>query len=229
MPLYRAELLRQRYVLAKPKIHDLSQVLYLPFDRDDGSYARDRSGYNNHGVIYGARRVDGVIGNALSFDGVDDRIVVANSGSLNPTSAATWMFWVILKPGDGKYKAVIAKFGYDPSLGLYTGWDFYVDPWNAMGFYFRYPQNVSIGDRSPLFEVWVHYALVNNGSHSWLYRNGVLINERDMVLPSPTAHSLTIGSRGTALFGDHVIDEVRMYNRALSEAEIRRIMFMSGV
>jgi len=85
LPLIRAELQRRRLPRPGPLLHDLSQVLYLPFDHDDGSYARDRSGYNNHGTIYGATLATGKIGMARSFDGVDDRVEVPHSPSLNIT------------------------------------------------------------------------------------------------------------------------------------------------
>ncbi|MEM4679586.1 MAG: LamG domain-containing protein, partial [Thermofilaceae archaeon] len=195
-------------------------VLWLHFDEESGNIAYDSSGHGNNGMIYGASRVDGKFGRAIYCDGVDDRVVVPNSASLNPTSEATWAFWVNLRRGDGVYKCVIAKYGYDSSLGVYTGWDFYVDPWNQFVFYFRYPQSISIGDVNPVFYAWSFYALVNNGTHSWLYRNGALIAEKDMILPSPTLHSITIGSRGPALYGDHIIDEVRIYSRALTADEI---------
>ncbi|MEM4454319.1 MAG: LamG domain-containing protein [Thermofilaceae archaeon] len=168
-----------------------------------------------------ARRV--LRAGGLWFDGKTAHVVVPNSASLNPTSEATWTFWVNLRRGDGAFKCVIAKYGYDPSLGRYTGWDFYVAPWNELVFFFRYPQNINLNDRNPVFNAWSFYALVNNGTHSWLYRNGVLIAENDMVLPSPTPHDITIGSRGAALYGDHIIDDVRIYNRALSDDEIRAI------
>jgi len=93
MPLYRAELLAKKPLRYAALIHDVSQVLYLPFDYDDGSYARDRSGYNNTGTIYGTTRVAGKIGGALDFDGVDDYVEVADNPSLRPASI-TMTAWV---------------------------------------------------------------------------------------------------------------------------------------
>jgi len=94
MPLYRAELLAKKPLRYAALIHDVSQVLYLPFDYDDGSYARDRSGYGNHGVIYGAALTAGKIGLARSFDGTDDYVEVAHDPSINPTKELTIAAWV---------------------------------------------------------------------------------------------------------------------------------------
>lgn len=54
-----------------PKLDD-SCVLALSFDEESGNIAYDQSSYGNDGTIYEAERVKGVIGKALSFDGVDD-------------------------------------------------------------------------------------------------------------------------------------------------------------
>jgi len=83
MPLYRAELLAKKPLRYAALIHDVSQVLYLPFDWDDGSKARDRSGCNNHGTIYGATLTAGKIGMGRKFDGIDDYIETVHNPVLN--------------------------------------------------------------------------------------------------------------------------------------------------
>jgi len=87
MPLYRAELLAKKPLPRAALIHDVTQVLHLPFDYDDGSYARDRSGYDRDGIIYGATRVAGLTEMALRFDGLDDYVKVPYRLSL--TEAVT--------------------------------------------------------------------------------------------------------------------------------------------
>jgi hypothetical protein len=157
---------------------------------------------------------------AMSFDGVDDYVRVANSPSFNP-SQGTWMFWAMLRESRGRYKGIIGKYGFDSSVGTYTGWDFYVPPWNTNVFRFRHTQNIYIEDPKPIFNAWSCYTLVNNGTHSWLYRNNVLIAEKDMLFPSPSPHHVHIGTRQPGdLQGDHTIAEVLFYNRVLSAGEI---------
>jgi len=57
------------------------QVLYLPLVEGEGNVAKDFSGYGNNGTIYGAtwEKTDNNV-NVLSFDGVDDKVLVSYNG-----------------------------------------------------------------------------------------------------------------------------------------------------
>src|SRR5262245_59216846 len=57
------------------------------FDETSGTTAADVSGKGNNGSVSGATRVAGKYGNALSFDGVNDVVTVADSASLDLTNA----------------------------------------------------------------------------------------------------------------------------------------------
>jgi len=229
MPLYRAELIRRKKPLIGPQIHDVSQVLYLPFDHDDGPYARDRSGYSNHGTIYGPIRVAGKIGGALSFDGVDDYVEAANISPPAFTLLAWAKFHVLPKeaPSTGTWPEIIGQTR-DPYLGYLIGGRFYD---NKIRF--------RLGDgstwyeiRGPVIEVgtWYHVAGVFDGSTMELFVNGVSYG----TLPAAISHTtdpLEIGAEHAWFntFLDGVIDEVRIYNRALSLSEIKRLMDLRGV
>lgn len=52
--------------------------------------ARDSSGKEHHGIVYGATFVDGIKGKALSFDGVDDYVYVVDIGSLTQLTVELW-------------------------------------------------------------------------------------------------------------------------------------------
>ena len=157
---------------------------------------------------------------AMYFDGVDDYVKVANNPSLNP-SQGTWIIRNLLRPSDGRFRAIAGKYDYDSSLGKYTGWDFYIDPGNVYIFFFRYPQYININDNSPQFNVFSFYALANNGSESRLYRNGALIATASMQFPSPTPWDIYIGTRRPGdLQGYHMIAQFLFYSRALSDSEI---------
>jgi len=112
MPLYRAELLAKKPLWHGALIHDVSQVLHLPFDYDDGSYARDRSGAHNHGIIYGATLATGKIGMSRSFDGVDDYV---DCGDIDEAEGVT---------------RTDANSYMDLSGGGFTGWGFHRVGWD---------------------------------------------------------------------------------------------------
>jgi len=66
------------------------------FEKIEGGKVIDTSGYGNDGVVHGATLVPGLeqLGNALSFDGVDDYVDCGNDASLNVTNAITIEAWI---------------------------------------------------------------------------------------------------------------------------------------
>jgi len=229
LPLIRAELQRWRLPRPGPLIHDLSQVLYLPFDHDDGSYARDRSGYNNHSTIYGATLATGKIGMARSFDGVDDYVKVPHSSSLNITETITITLWMkpasdpdtwtipigLMWKGD---RYTLSLWFWEGNHNLYfdspeatirinaypsAGWE--ADTWYFIGI--TYDKNTGA------LNMWINDELTKG------YGTGNL---------NTNTLNLEVGKgRGYPFPG--IIDEVHIYNRALSAAEIARLMYLRGI
>jgi len=225
MPLYRAELLAKKPLRYAALIHDVSQVLYLPFDWDDDSYARDRSGYGNHGTIYGAARAGGKIGMALSFDGVDDYVNVPHSASLVPARDFTIMFWM---KRIGTPTAEGSFFSKEYWLRLHMNTNGDVD------FRVRLVDGTvpSTGYYPTPLNEWIHYTGVLKGTKLLLYLDGKLVSEvsntgadlkPDIGGVLHIAHDVerAIGIRHYPI----VMDEVRIYNRALSQDEIRMLMY----
>ena len=94
----------------------------------DDCSAKDSSGYDNNGVIYGANCTAGKIGNALNFDGLNDYVDLGNSNSLNTTSF-TILFWLNLTSDpncdeNNNWRSLIRK-GY--TGGTNTGCDVILD------------------------------------------------------------------------------------------------------
>jgi len=229
MPLIREELQRWRLPRPGPLLHDLSQVLYLPFDHDDGSYARDRSGYNNHGTLYGPTRVAGKVADALSFDGVDDYVEVPYSDSINPKKAITFEGWAIidnisLRRISGSKENHYRWLDFEAGTGKY-----YWHVGDGVGWYFATVETWTLPVGS-----WFHLAYVVNWENGWakVYLNGVEKSSATFTAGAigGNTNNLYIGSHspiGYFWLGEN--DEVRIYNRTLSQAEIRRLMYMRGV
>jgi len=229
VPLYRAELIRRRKPLITRKLHDVSQVLYLPFDLDDGSYARDRSGYSNHGTIYGPGRVAGKINRALDFDGLDDYVEISESISLNP-SQITLTAWV--KPIAKAINEIMHKL----SAGR-AQYRLIVDTRDAAKeLAFRKYDGTLFGavvykTGLEMYNVWSHVAGTFDGSVMRIYFNGVEVASKSETTPMPSAGTnLYIGvGQGMTYWFNGIIDEVHIYSRALSAAEIKRLMYLRGV
>jgi len=229
MPLVRAELLRKHQLGSSVLLHDPSLVGYWPFDKDDGDYARDRSGHVNHGTIYGATRVAGKVAGALSFDGVDDYVEIPHNASLNQGySVVLWLklletltSWeAVLEKGDQAYMLYMSDA---PLMALKL--HVYTTVWNL----FNTAKVLSQ-------DVWYHIAQVFDESANKLrcYIDGV----EDANSPLTTTGTLSTNTspitiahstRDPAKYLKSLIDEVRIYNRALSAAEVVRIMNVRGI
>ena len=189
------------------------------FEETSGTAVTDASPARNHGVITGAARTaSGRYGRALSFDGVDDVVTIADARSLDLSGGMTLEAWVrpsalsgwrsiVLKerPGGLAYSLYAHDNAPRPAATIFAG------------------QEVSaVGAAALPLNVWSHVAATYDGTNVRLYVNGVLAGAlvAGGELPA-TDDPLRIG--GNLIWGEYFagrIDEVRVYNRALSAGEI---------
>ena len=195
------------------------------FDETSGATADDSSGTGNNGTISGATRTaNGRIGAALDFDGVDDQVNVPDANSLDLTNGMTLSAWVNPRALNGAWRTVIFKEGTgDLVYGLY-GQDNTPVPAGSM--------NANGGIRSlrgtsqvPL-GTWTHLAYSYDGAAERLFVDGQQVASvaRGGAIATSTGQ-LRIG--GNSLWGERfsgLIDEVRVYQRALSQAEVEADM-----
>jgi hypothetical protein len=73
-------------------------VSHWAFDEGAGLIAYDSAG-NNDGVVFGAKWASGQLGGALDFDGADDYLEVSDNASLSLTGTVTVGAWIWLDPG----------------------------------------------------------------------------------------------------------------------------------
>lgn len=208
--------------------HQLEQglVLHWPFDEGTNAPVLDASGHRNHGALYcGATRTNGISGAAVAFDGVDDRVHVAHSPSLllgESNADFSAAFWLNLHQApDGLWHNIMHKGGADTdrtfAIWMWpdsTRLHLSVSTTNAI--------SVGIEATSPLAtNSWVHVAYVKEGNRLRCYLGGRLDQERtipgDVVANTgPFAVGDNDWCAGTRCF----VDDLRLYNRPLSGAEI---------
>jgi len=225
MPLYRAELLAKKPLRYPALIHNVSQVLHLPFDYDDGSYARDRSGYNNHGTIYGATLATGKIGMGRKFDGTDDYVEVPHSSSLEAYPPLTVIVWhkVLGFPNGIKPHAVVGKH-YAGTQGFAL-----IIEQKKYGYVFMdgTTHHLYLGPDAELGK-WVQHGFIHDGTEGLLVINGKIV-EGSAIKASlvPSTINLNLGrcSYHLAEHYEGVIDEVRWSKTPLSQDEIRKLMY----
>ena len=195
-------------------------VAAYSFDAGEGEVAEDVTGNAHDGEIEGAEWFNnGKFGKALSFDGENDCVTVADAPDLQLTEELTLEAWV--KPqGAIPHDPVIYKQqeGY-LSYSLQLGWG--VDGL-AEGYIGEDEENYeNVYSPDPLeANVWTHLAFTYDGATLRIFVNGEEVNEGE-------APSTALASNGSLLIGcapgeyfHGLIDEIRIYNRALDGGEI---------
>ena len=201
-------------------------VLWLKFNEGSGNIAYDSSFYNNHGTIYGATWTDGKFGKALSFDGVDDYVEVPYDASLDPSSELTIEHWIYPRAfATGVTQRIVQRAG--GTWGTYLVVDsselwFYVDTTDDGGSWQRVKYAL------PSTHQWYHIVGTYDGSELRLYVNGELKDSTPQSKAPDKAEGipLNIGRTQAGIqYFNGTIDEVRIYNRALSENEIKMLYY----
>ena len=196
-------------------------VAAYAFNEGTGTAVTDRSGTGNGGTISGATRTtSGKYGSALSFDGVNDWVTVADAASLDvgkvtveawvrPTALSSWRTVVFKERPGGLVYGLYGAQGGARSLG-----------------------QVDIGgERNALgpamtVNTWTHLAVTYDGSVLRLYVNGAASGTAVVAgtIPASTGPLRIGGNSVWAEWFVGQIDEVRVYNRALSQAEVQADM-----
>jgi hypothetical protein len=193
------------------------------FEEASGTAATDTSGKGNNGTLQGAARTgNGRFGSALSFDGVNDWVTVPDAASLDsprvtveawayPTTLSGWRTAVLKEQTDGLVYGLYAHDNVpNPAMTIALGG---VD------------QSAS-ATASLALNTWTHLAATYDGTTVRLFVNGVQAGTR-AVSGSLAASTGALRIGGNAVWGEYFsgrIDEVRIYNRALSAAEIQADM-----
>ena len=197
-------------------------VLALGFDEGAGTSTSDASGSNNTASIAGATWTAGRFGQALSFDGINDLVSVADSTSLHLATGMTLEAWLQPRVLSGYTTAILKERPSHLAYALYANTD--TD---------RAATEVAVATnldtRSSLqlpLNTWSHLAATYDGAALRLYVNGALLSTR-AVTGSITASANPLRIGGNNIWGEFfngVIDEVRVYNRALTAQEIQSDM-----
>ena len=185
------------------------------FDEASGNIAYDSSGYNHHGNLFGGPvYVPGKINSALSFDGTDDYVQLPNLGSFSSFTIEGWL----KATGD----SLIGSIGYNtfidgPGSGyrrlLYsTGGKMLAQ----MGAGNHWSTNIVPRGQ------WNHIVYVYNSQTNiakW-YINGNPDSEFLGAISFGQPIKIGASYNLTGYMFNGLIDEVRIYNRALSAEEV---------
>jgi hypothetical protein len=194
------------------------------FNEGSGATTTDRSGNGQTGTLSGASwTASGKYGKALAFNGVNNWLTVNDSNLLDLTTAMTLEAWVYPTVAPSNWRTILIKEGVSPKSAYYL----YAssDPSNqpASGLTIGSTEYTLKGGTRPAANTWTHLATTYDGAMLRLYVNGTQVASQARTgLITTTANPLRIG--GNSLFGEYFtgrIDEVRIYNRALTQPEIQ--------
>lgn len=198
----------------------------------DDSTANDSSGYGNNGTLVNGASIvtDAQRGKVLLLDGVNDYVDLGNGTSLNlsDNNQATITAWMKLAASQnhntmlskGEWKeayALVVKGDTTPDDQLWTGNDTSVFSSNGV------PLNV-----------WTHVAMTINSDLTSFYINGQLAGAANQDRGNPLDNIATGVSIGREQYSGSMpagrwffngqLDDVRIYERVLSQAEIQSVM-----
>jgi prepilin-type N-terminal cleavage/methylation domain-containing protein len=203
-------------------------VGYWPFDEGSGTIAKDYSGNGNNGtLVNGPTWTTGKVGGALSFDGVDDWLSVSDSDSLDLTNKGAISFWLYVPSWGSNYASIIMK-GI-PSSGWCSNahnpfhiFNHYTANYIPFSMCSATAINYVVISPRPSTGIWHFYVYTFDGSYLKAYLDGVMVSSVTQTISMKVdTNPVRIG--GGNVYFNGTIDEVRLYNRALSDTEIKAL------
>ena len=191
-------------------------IAWYPFNGN----ANDESGNGYDGVVQGASLSEnrfGIENQSFSFDGMDDYISVSNDFNFNELTVSVW---IKQNQFAETYSAII-----DRSLTNNIGW--WIED-NAVSYdSLLFTGGVASGNyfrtqaARPQPNAWTHIGALYSSGNQQLFINGVLVDQdvNSLMLQFPEV-TMFLGKRTNSAFWDGSIDDVGIWNRALTEDEI---------
>ena len=163
--------------------------------------------------------------NALDFDGLDDQVVSVNASSLIANSSQISLsFWVYPRNPVPGFPDFDGLAGFRDN----TVADFYILQYSSTAVEARFRNSAGINfdilSQGLQLNTWQQYALTYDGSFLRLFRNGLITDSVSASgVISSTATSFYLGNlvfSGTNFLLDGQMDEVALWNRALTPQEV---------
>ncbi|MBW8001314.1 MAG: hypothetical protein FVQ80_04760 [Planctomycetes bacterium] len=208
-------------------------------DETSGTIANDSNGTNHGTLVNGPIWTSGILGGALNFDGTNDYVALPDNNPIwlpqNDFTVSAWVYFerdsvreFILDLNHGMSSAGTNRAGYGLER-LGTG---------SIRFDMIINDSEETLDSSTILakDTWYHIVAVRNGTAQQIYIDGVLDNSRTC-LAGPVdfvggyddgnvqigRYTRTGGPAGGNFLFDGSIDNVRIYDRALSGPEVQQL------
>ncbi len=206
--------------------NNLGLVGYWAFNEGTSTRVIDQSGNGNSGEVTAPVWTTGKFSTALSFDGTGNQVVtIPHSTSMSPTDAVSVSAWVYITEltNRGILEKTISG-AVNRQFLLFT---------EGNRFQFRVVKTTYYtvaSDANVPLNTWVHVVGTYDGATVRMYINGVQQAATQSIAgPIDGGNGVTvIGSLGSSIYRmNGKIDEVRLYNRALSQSDVSAL-YRSG-
>jgi hypothetical protein len=193
------------------------------------SNANDTIGGNNGTMQNGASFAAGEVNQAFAFNGTNQFVAIPDAPALNPTNSLTVETWVYVS---GRPSVDVATIVTKQSTTVASDIQYQLESYNSPGgLTFRctvyLPTGYAFvnGKTNVQLNTWYHIAMTYDNASLKLYVNGALDGSVAASGPiAPTTEPLRIGGAGSgSWFFNGRVDEVSLYERALSLAELQAI------
>ncbi|HWM62688.1 MAG TPA: LamG domain-containing protein, partial [Solirubrobacterales bacterium] len=195
-------------------------VAAYSFDEDSGEVAHDSAG-NHDGELVHTEWIRGKYGSAIYLDGNDDYVEIPDSPELQLTEEFTLETWVrpegvydegvAISKEAGNFYSYQLFAGSREEAGVPEGFLAY-EPWAW--------EDVEDEENPLQAKTWNHLAFTYDGAVLRLYVNGELVDTEWGPPAQASVGPLMFGGNDDEEFFKGRIDEVRIYSRALNEAEV---------
>ena len=206
-------------VFIVPAVAQDGLIGYWPMDEGSGDTVGDASGNGKDGTAQDTNWVTGMYGSALEFDGSISIVDIPYSADITPTEGATIAAWVF--PTDTTRSCVVGQFeAY--GLALNDGLQLKSVIWGG---------DWIEADITIPTEEWSHLAMTWNvtSGDRMMVLNGELVAEKANSVPVPQVQNNFGIGKWSANHGWEdmfmgIIDDVKLYNRALTVAEVSDVL-----
>src|SRR6185295_5549806 len=206
-------------------------IAWWSFDEADGTIAQDLAG-NHPGVYFGAPSPSGgKVGGARRFDGSDDFVAAGDSDlwAFGHRDFTIELWARFAEPPGGSLGHPGAIFlGNDEGPSNRRKW-FFALGGGFLSFHINAPELgpkfFPLAPFEPVADRWYHLALTRNGSLYTIFIDGVAVASSDQPYEVPdAAASLSIGQAESLGFLNGLLDEISIYDRALSQKEVQALV-----
>jgi hypothetical protein len=191
---------------------NLGLVAHYSFDEGAGNILYDSSGNRNHGTLVNSPTwVQGIKGGALSFNGSNQYVTIPSISITNNITVSCWF----VSFNNNQFGFLVSKSPVN------SNWELFFEggalKWRGAS----YPPEIYI--IPPIVNKWHHAVITQIGTIAQIYIDGILVISATIPIIANGNGPILIGTYGEAYYFNGLIDEVRIYNRALSAQEVQNL------